>query len=80
MQRRFLGRHLVQSDPGNHLQGKGESTQQEEQGSVEQGVVVRGRGSFRKGNDFWQGWEGVDAIALNCLLPNVGLKRLGKKD
>ena len=47
---------------------------------MEQGVVVRGRGSFRKGNDFWQGWEGVVAIALNCLLPNVGLKRLGKKD
>lgn len=58
VQRRFLGRHMVQSDPGNHLQGKGESTQQEKQGSVEQGVVVRGKGSFRKGNDFWQGWEG----------------------
>ena len=72
MQRRFLGRHLVQSDPENHLQGKGESTQQEEQGSVEQGMVVRGRGSFRKGGDFRQGWEGVDSTALNCLLPKAG--------
>ena len=44
--------------PWEPPKGKGESTQQEEQGSAEQGVVVRGRGSLRKGSDFWQGWEG----------------------
>ena len=38
---------------------------------MERGVVVRGRGSFRKGGDFRQGWEGVDSTALNCLLPKA---------